>query len=89
MKALMLIVAICVLTACAGVHQLEQVYVPVHTPCVDQVPERPASEFDKAMATEYPTIEIELFEKLKALLIDRENDKLYQAELKAVIEGCT
>lgn len=69
------------LAGCAGVQVPETVYVPVHTPCVGKVPEAPESEFSKSGGKS-------VFEQVRSLLIDREQDKLYKAELEAVIAGC-
>lgn len=69
------------LVGCAGVQVPETVYVPVHTQCVGNLPTAPDSEFGKSAG-------LSVFEQVRSLLIDREQDKIYKAELEAVIEGC-
>lgn len=70
------------LAGCAGgIRQPSEVLVPVHVPCVGSLPEKPVSEFENAA-------ELSMFEQVRSLLIDREQDKIYKAELEAVIAGC-
>jgi hypothetical protein len=57
----------------------ETVYVPVYISCVGNVPKQP----DKAIPRSDS-----ISEQVRALLIDLERSKAYQAELMAVIDGC-
>jgi hypothetical protein len=62
----------------------QRVNVPVFTPCVKTVPQRPAYEFDRlsamAMATDG--------EIVLALARDWLRGRKYEGELEAIIEGC-
>ena len=60
----------------------QQVEVPVFTPCVKVVPQRPVYEFDKLapMATDG--------EIVLALARDWSRGRKYEVELEAVIAGC-
>ena len=59
----------------------KEVSVPVIVPCVQDVPVKPASEFEASKGKS-------LFDQTKALLIDLENDVIFEAGLEAVISGC-
>ena len=61
---------------------LQRVEVPVFTPCVKSVPQRPAYEFDKLapMATDG--------EIVLALARDWPRGRAYEAQLEVVIAGC-
>nr|WP_314606573.1 hypothetical protein [uncultured Janthinobacterium sp.] len=61
---------------------LQRVEVPVFTPCVKDVPQRPAYEFDQ-LAPVATDGEIVL-----ALARDWPRGRKYEAELEAVIAGC-
>ncbi|WP_402719112.1 hypothetical protein [Janthinobacterium rivuli] len=60
----------------------QRVEVPIFTPCVKEVPQRPVYEFDKLapMATDG--------EIVLALARDWPRGRMYEVELKAVIAGC-
>ena len=60
----------------------QRVEVPVFTPCVKVVPQRPVYEFDKLPSTA-PDGEIVL-----ALARDWLRGRKYEGELEAVIAGC-
>lgn len=66
------------LTGCSTLHAPETVYVPVHVPCVSSIPDKPVSVFKDGS----------VFDQVKALLIDRENAKIYASQLEAQLEGC-
>ncbi|WP_426075156.1 hypothetical protein [Janthinobacterium sp. DSP2-3-3] len=71
------------LVGCASAPPAPQlVEVPVFTPCVKSVPQRPAYEFDKLvpMATDG--------EIVLALARDWPRGRKYEVELEAVIAGC-
>lgn len=59
-----------------------RVEVPVIVPCVGEVPQRPAYEFDKLLATATDG------EIILALARDWARGRKYEAELEAVITGC-
>lgn len=74
------IVMLCSITGCASIPKApETVYVPVYISCVGNVPTQP----DKAIPRSDS-----VSEQVRALLIDLERSKAYQAELMAVIDGC-
>ena len=62
----------------------KEVYVDVPYPadCVTWQPERQSSQFD-LLGNEAP-----LWEQVKSLVLDRENDKLFIEGQNAVIQGC-
>ena len=62
---------------------LQRVEIPVFTPCVREVPQRPVYEFDQLapMATDG--------EIILALARDWPRGRKYEGELEAVIAGCT
>jgi hypothetical protein len=57
----------------------ETVYVPVYISCVGNVPKQPDKTIPRSDSVS---------EQVRALLIDMERSKAYQAELMAVISGC-
>ena len=61
---------------------LQRVEIPVFTPCVREVPQRPVYEFDQLapMATDG--------EIILALARDWPRGRKYEGELEAVIAGC-
>ena len=69
-----------VLAGCGSAPQL--VEVPVFTPCVKEVPQRPAYEFDKLGPAESDG------EIVLALARDWPRGRKYEMELEAVIAGC-
>lgn len=60
----------------------QTVYVPVHTPCVKEVPVAPAYEFDKL------SINAPDGEKVLALARDWPRGRKYVELLEAVVAGC-
>ena len=60
----------------------QTVYMPVHTPCVKDVPARPNYEFDKL------PFDAEAGEKVLALARDWPRGQKYERELEAIILGC-
>ena len=71
------------LAGCASAPPAPQlVEVPVFTPCVKSVPQRPAYEFDKLvpMATDG--------EIVLALARDWPRGRRYEGALEALVEGC-
>ena len=60
----------------------QTVYVPVHTPCVKDVPARPAYEFDKL------PLDALSGGKVLALARDWLAGRKYEGELEAVVVGC-
>lgn len=60
----------------------QTVYVPLHTPCVKDVPARPDYEFDK-LALDSPA-----GEKVLALARDWTSGRKYLELLEAVVAGC-
>lgn len=78
-----LIIAIS-LTACVPEAFIKHDYVEVPTPvpCVTWQPTRANSVFDATDA------HADVWQQIKALLIDRENDQRFIEGQEAVIEGC-
>jgi hypothetical protein len=75
-----LILYMFLIPGCASIPKApETVYVPVYISCVGNVPKQP----DKAIPRSDS-----VSEQVRALLIDLERSKAYQAELMAVIDGC-
>lgn len=71
------------LTGCASAPSVPQlVEVPVFTPCVKSVPQRPAYEFDKLTSTATDG------EIVLALARDWPRGREYEGVLEAVIAGC-
>lgn len=60
----------------------QTVYVPVHTPCVKDVPARPVYEFDKL------PVDAMDGEKVLALARDWTRGRKHEARLELVIVGC-
>lgn len=61
----------------------QSVYLPVHTPCVKEMPTAPVYEFDKL------PVDAQAGEKILALARDWLVGRKYEAQLKAVLVGCT
>lgn len=72
------------LSGCASQPVVQVVEVPVPVSCVEPgaVPARPVSAFDALPA------DANIFADVRALLVDREAAKGYQAKLEAVVDGC-
>ena len=71
------------LTGCGSAPLAPQrVEVPVFTPCVKTVPQRPASEFDQLTSV------VTDGEIVLALARDWPRGRQYEVELEAVIAGC-
>ena len=82
MKILRLVVAV-LLSGCGTAPPATQtVYVPVHTPCVKNVPVAPVYEFDK-LPLEAPD-----GEKVLALVRDWVRGRKYEGELASLLVGC-
>ena len=62
---------------------LQRVEVPVFTPCVKEVPQRPAYEFDQLTPAAADG------EIVLALARDWPRGRKYEGELEAVIAGCS
>jgi hypothetical protein len=62
---------------------LQRVEIPVFTPCVKSMPQRPVYEFDKLPSTATDG------EIILALARDWPRGRKYEVELEAVIAGCT
>lgn len=81
-----IIVAVTILVAgCASTRPTQTVNVPVPVSCVKpgSVPSSPVSVFESISDTS------NRFEQVRALLIDRESAKGYEAKLEAIVHGCT
>ena len=77
------LVAVALLAGCGTAPPATQiVYVPVHTPCVKDVPVAPVYEFDKMM------IDASAGEKVLALARDWTHGRKYEVALESVIAGC-
>ena len=61
---------------------LQRVEIPVFTPCVKSVPQRPGYEFDKLPSTATDG------EIVLALARDWPRGRTYEALLEAIVEGC-
>jgi len=71
------------MAGCAGLPPATQsVYVPVHKPCVKDVPARPAYQFDKL------PLNAPAGDKVLALARDWPLGRRYEQALEAVIAGC-
>ena len=79
MNKLILLAALA-LGACSRTPPPEPVKVMVPTPCVSKKPERP----------NYPIVtpETGLFDRVKALLAERELRRAYEGELEATVNAC-
>lgn len=60
----------------------QTVYVPVHTPCVKDVPAAPMYEFDKL------PLNASAGEKVLALARDWLHGRKYEGELESIVAGC-
>lgn len=60
----------------------QTVYVPVHTPCVKNVPAAPVYEFDKV------PLDAQDGDKVLALARDWPVGRKYEGQLEAAIAGC-
>lgn len=60
----------------------QTVYVPVHTPCVKDVPVAPVYEFDKL------PLDAQAGEKVLALARDWPIGRKYEGKLEAALAGC-
>lgn len=69
-----------VLAGCGTAPQI--VEVPVHVPCVKEVPARPAYEFDKL------PLDAPAGEKVVALARDWVSGRKYESQLESVMVGC-
>jgi hypothetical protein len=77
------LVAAALLAGCGTAPPLTQlVEVPVHTPCVKDVPERPAYEFDKL------PLDASAGEKILVLARDWTAGRKYKGLLLSSVEGC-
>lgn len=77
------LVAAVMLAGCSTAPPATQtVYVPVHTPCVKDVPAAPVYEFDKL------PIDATDGEKILALARDWPRGRKYEGEIEAVVAGC-
>lgn len=73
-----------VLVGCVSARPTPQrVEIPIFTPCVKEVPQRPAYEFDRLPATASDG------EVILALARDWPRGRLYEGGLEAVIAGCS
>lgn len=84
MKILILAVVVAVLLAGCGatLPATQIVEVPVHVPCVKDVPARPVYEFDK-LPLDAPD-----GQKVLALARDWVRGRKYEGELEATLAGC-
>ncbi|MBY0242655.1 MAG: hypothetical protein K2X55_25410 [Burkholderiaceae bacterium] len=77
------ILLVLVLAGCASAPPtIQRVEIPVYTPCVKVVPERPAFEFDKLDASASDG------RKIMALVRDWLRGRKYESQLEAAIAGC-
>ena len=77
------LVAAALLAGCGTAPPATQtVYVPVHTPCVKDVPARPEYEFDKL------PLDAPAGDKVLALARDWPRGRKYEGELEAALAGC-
>ena len=76
-------ILVLVLAGCASAPPaLQRVEVPVFTPCVKEVPQRPAYEFDQLTPAATDG------EIVLALARDLPRSRKYEGDLEAIIEGC-
>jgi hypothetical protein len=83
------ILACLILTGCATTDpepriETRIVEVPVATPCAVTIPDEPAYSDTRAALDAAPGV----FEKVKLLLIGREQREAYKNEVKAALVGC-
>lgn len=77
------LVAAALLAGCGTAPPATQtVYVPVHTPCVKEVPVAPVYEFDKLPA------DAPAGAKVLALARDWPTGRKHEGQLEAVLKGC-
>lgn len=82
MKIAILLGAV-LLAGCAGAPPTTRtVYLPVHTPCVKDVPVAPVYEFDKL------PLDAQAGEKVLALARDWPIGRKYEGKLEAALAGC-
>jgi hypothetical protein len=80
MKTILVLILLMLTIGCTTLPKApDAVYVPVYISCVGNIPKQP----DKAIPRSDS-----ISEQVRALLIDLERDKAYQAELLSVIHGC-
>lgn len=73
----------CMLAGCATkAPTTQEVKVPVHVPCVGEMPAAPVYEFDKLAPAASDG------EKVLALARDWPRGRKYEGELEAVVAGC-
>lgn len=68
-------------TGCASLQPPVEVSVPVSVPCVAELPPYPELKAPGAWGTN-------VFERVRALLIDRKLLVAHVEELRAILEGC-
>lgn len=61
---------------------IQKVEVPIAVPCKAIKPLLPEYSFDNI------TVENDIYEKVQALLVDKNLSKAYQIELEAALESC-
>ena len=82
MKIAILLGAV-LLTGCGtALPPTQTVYVPVHTPCVKDMPVAPVYEFDKL------PLDAPAGAKVLALARDWPKGRKYEGLLEAIVEGC-
>jgi hypothetical protein len=67
---------------CTAPPAMQTVYVPVHTPCVQDVPTAPVYEFDNL------PLDAADGQKVLALARDWLRGRKYEGEIDAVVSGC-
>lgn len=82
-----ILTAVLLLSACATDKpiiktEIQRVEIPISVPCKAEIPEVPIFNFDSL------TVDKDIFEKIKALLADRELQKSYSTELLAALKSC-
>lgn len=70
------------LTSCVTQPEIKEVKIPIPVKCTTPTPAEPTYYFDQL------TKENTLFEKVRALLADRQLYLAYQTELKAALDSC-
>lgn len=70
------------LAGCGTAPPTQTVYVPVHTPCVKDLPPPPVYEFDKL------PVDVPAGEKVLALARDWLAGRKYAGHLEAAVAGC-
>lgn len=69
------------LIGCGGLQVPKTVNIPVQISCVKEIPAKPVYTFESTKGKERA-------ERVKALLIDRENSIPYEAALEAIVDSC-